>query len=189
LINGIHGGLRDYLSDHGHGKRTTAILLGARKGSGEVVLSSVPIAIFAFAVQTAMFFGLAWLVTHNRDRFLDVKLVSVSLIALLILNTCWLWMVVKRQSSQRDAWLNEHLFVLLLPPLIVLLNVTGLNDAVRCSVITTCCVTLALRPALLRKLTKRVYDGPAAREIKRAKQQQVLLWMFVAAWFLVGFRS
>lgn len=188
LINGIHGGLRDYLTDYAHGKRTTAILLGARQGPGEVVLSSVMIALFGFAVQTAMFFGLGWLVSHNSDRFLDVKLVSISLLVLFILNTCWLWMVVKRESPQRGAWLNEHLFVLLLPPLVVLLNVAGLNDAVRCTVITTFCASLTLRPALFQKLTKRVYNGPAAPGINRPKARQVLLLVFVAALFLVGFR-
>jgi 4-hydroxybenzoate polyprenyltransferase len=161
LINGIHGGLRDYLTDHGHGKRTTAILLGARKGPGQTVLSSVSIALFAFAVQTAMFLGLGWLVSRNGSRFIDLTLVSVSLLALFILNTCWLWMVVKRESPRRAAWLNEHLFVLLLPPLVVLLNVADLNDAVRCTVVTTFCATLALRPALFQKLTKRIYAGPA----------------------------
>lgn len=159
LINGIHGGLRDFVTDHAHGKQTTAILLGARKTSRDVVLSSVPIAVFAYAVQTAMFVGLGWLVAHNAERFPDLRLVSFSLLVLFVMNTCWLWMVVKRESPARLKWLNEHLFVLLLPPLVVLLSVDGLSQAVRCTVVTMFIASLALRPALFRKLSRRVYLG------------------------------
>jgi 4-hydroxybenzoate polyprenyltransferase len=188
LINGIHGGLRDYVTDYGHGKRTTAILLGARKGPGEIVLSSAPIALFSFAVQSAMFLGLGWLVSRNADRFFDVRLVSISVLVLFVLNAWWLWMVVKRQSPERSAWLNEHLFVLLLPPLVVLLNVADLNAAVRCTVVSTFCASLALRPALFQKLNKRVYGGPPAQGFTHPKPRQVLLLVFIVVWFLLGFR-
>ncbi len=185
LINGVHGGLRDYPTDQANAKRTTAILLGAAKRGG-IVLSSRWIALFAYTVQTAMFGSLAWLVSRNPNGFHNVAAVKLGLTALFATNNVYLWGVVKRVSPLREQWLNEHLFVLLLPPLMVFASARDLPDPFYYTVISVFVASLVLRPVLLRRLTDWVYGRAAAPMVLRPKLRHASVLGVAVIWLLSG---
>jgi 4-hydroxybenzoate polyprenyltransferase len=124
LINGIHGGLRDLWSDGELKKRTTAIFLGAKRRPGspdQEVFSGWPLTLFAFAVHTAMFVPVVTFLLRQPSFYLpELRGPVGELLAFLFaLSNVVLWRVVRPIEPARSIWVSRHLFVLLLPPLVL----------------------------------------------------------------------
>jgi 4-hydroxybenzoate polyprenyltransferase len=123
LINGVHGGLRDLWSDGELKKRTTAIFLGAKRRPGssdQEVFSRWPLVLFAFAVHTAMFVPMVTFTLRESFYRPAVHGLVGELVALLfVLSNVVLWRVVRPIEPARGRWVSRHLFVLLLPPLVL----------------------------------------------------------------------
>lgn len=121
LINGIHGGLRDLVNDLRCGKTTSAIMLGARPGDGEEVVSSKAIIAFSFVVHAVLILLLATAVIDGRSRYGTASLaLAVAVVVIGASVSSWLlWQVVKPRNPHRDRPIGHHLFILILMPVAI----------------------------------------------------------------------
>jgi 4-hydroxybenzoate polyprenyltransferase len=150
LINGIHGGLRDYVTDSDHKQQTTAIWFGADKDpkTGEP-RSNSKIASFAFAVLIGMFAVLANFVaqkgpkTFYGDAVYDA--LCAGLVALFVLNALTLWGVVKPVEADRPLFISLSLLLLLLPVMAVFLCADAPSTAFKWTVVCSFGGPLLLR--------------------------------------------
>ena len=170
-MNGVHGGLRDLVTDSAAQKCTTASYFNASVAA-DAAKSTPALARFAYAVMVAMFalmFGVVWL---NRDSYAGAGsyLVPGSLVALFGLNLWMLWQVVRPETTAADRVyaINKHLFALLLPPLIVYLSLTSPGarcDAALCWIIgTVFAVPLLLQESVLVFVINFLKDPTSIRK-------------------------
>ncbi len=122
LINGIHGGLRDLVTDRAGGKNTLAIKLGANIGADGHVESNSRIMCFAYAVQTAMCITVVIHVWKDRSHFPALWLTGLISTCLFLGNYLLLHRVVRMKERRRNFYVSFHLLTLLLPPLVILLT-------------------------------------------------------------------
>jgi 4-hydroxybenzoate polyprenyltransferase len=120
LINGIHGGLRDFENDDKYDCCTTARWLGARWSDEHGVLSNARIMAFAFPVHAAMFvlpfvIVFADLLALQAIRPYALATVRVILIIVFLASNAILFQVVRPRSPNRDCWMSLHVFWVLLP--------------------------------------------------------------------------
>jgi 4-hydroxybenzoate polyprenyltransferase len=161
LINGIHGGLRDLATDGAMGMRTSALFFGARaesSGSRTESVSSLGVMLFAFGVHTAMYlpsFGFLW---RYPDLYVPAAraAAAVLLVGLFLISCYALWRVVRRREPERGWWVSTHLFLLLLPPLVLYLPTKlvspGFGMLVLCGVV----VPLSLQVGVLDRVIRRI---------------------------------
>jgi 4-hydroxybenzoate polyprenyltransferase len=128
LVSGVHGGLRDLVTDREHGRRTTALFFGARPSKaadGEPVESSRRLVAYAFAVHTLMFLTLFVFLLMDRERtpgFYTPQAYPwawVLVASFFVVSSYLLWRVVRSHEPRRDGAISGHLLVLLLPPLLL----------------------------------------------------------------------
>ncbi|MFN8641791.1 MAG: carotenoid biosynthesis protein [Candidatus Binatia bacterium] len=133
LINGIHGGLRDLANDVGCQRRNTAIWLGAEPDPRDPfrTRSTGAVAVFAFAVQSAMLALLLWVLWRDelpyhlpddatlRRVVRGAVLVAFGVVALRC--HVLLWRLVKPGWARRDEAGSMHAFMILLLPVVVFL--------------------------------------------------------------------
>jgi len=157
LINGIHGGLRDLRTDLAYGRKTTAIFLGGQpawEGSGSPAESSRRIAIFAFAVQTAMFLPSFEFLLRDGGAFDAIwhGFAWAGMSGLFVVSSWILWRVVKPLEPKRGWWISTHIFVLLLGPLVLYLASEVPSLAFKIVVLFVFFVPLALQVGVLERV-------------------------------------
>jgi 4-hydroxybenzoate polyprenyltransferase len=166
LINGIHGGLRDLWTDLTQQRRTTAIFLGGRPswkppGAAE---SSWRIVAFAFAAHTAMFlpsFEFLWHnVGQNDPGWHGAAWAGVG--GLFALSNYVLWRVVKPVEPLRGWWISTHIFLLLLPPIVLYVTSNVTSEVFKVAVIACFFLPLALQESALDLIMSLIERGRAA---------------------------
>jgi 4-hydroxybenzoate polyprenyltransferase len=157
LINGIHGGLRDLWNDLTHGRRTTAIFLGAEpawEGRGAPAQSSWRVIFFAFAVHVAMFLPSFEFLRRSSGSYDGSwhELAWVGIGSLFVLSSWVLWRVVKPVEPRRGWWISTHIFVLLLGPLVLYLTSNVPSPVFKVVLLSSVLVPLALQVGALERL-------------------------------------
>jgi 4-hydroxybenzoate polyprenyltransferase len=187
LVSGVHGGLRDLVTDVKGGAHTTMRLFGAKPGAsgkeGDVISNGL-IAVYAHVVHVLHFATLGafiWLnhdapVSTNATMFEGVWLPIVvgSLVALFLVASYMLQRVVQRQhavpgeskAATRSDWVGYHALLLLLPPMLVFWMANGPSLAFKVTVGCTTFVPLLFAQWLLEPLLNWIYSEPVESSVR-----------------------
>jgi 4-hydroxybenzoate polyprenyltransferase len=157
LINGIHGGLRDLWNDLVHGRRTTAIFLGAQpawEGPDAQVESSRRVILFAFAVHALIFLPSFEFLLRQARHYDPIwyEFAWVGTVGLFVSSSWILWHVVKTLEPNRGWWISRHIFVLLLGALVVYLASNVPSPSSKMVVLFFFLFPLALQASVLERV-------------------------------------
>jgi 4-hydroxybenzoate polyprenyltransferase len=169
LISGVHGGLRDLITDQRHHRNTTALFFGARPAPAadgeQPVQSTRTLAVYAFTIHTAIFligFVFLWRPPEAANEpalfggFRE-PIAWAGTAFLFVLSSVLLARVVHLREPRRDHWMSLHALVLLLPPL-GLYVISDVPDRVF-TVVVGCCffVPLLLQEDVLPGVIRFLY--------------------------------
>ena len=125
LINGVHGGLRDFDNDLNQGRITTSIYLGATSRGDGTVLPSTALRVFsviAFLIilfPGALAFTAGWLPYHGA-------VFNITFASWIIVNLCSAWLlyqVLRTHQAHRLRAIYQHQLPLLSPPVFIMLPI------------------------------------------------------------------
>ena len=120
LINGIHGGLRDLENDLHCDARTTAILLGARPGAEHEIEHPRGVQLFGFAIHGGLLLLVVVMWMQNEYESALMRGAWLGLALLIgLLSTRRMARVVASRNPNRDDDISMHLFLLLLPVVVL----------------------------------------------------------------------